>query len=187
MQSTAIQRILPWLDALAPPLKDESSEDRRRARLLVTAALFGAAMLIVTAGNSLWLQLDSRVAILNFFWGVATLGIIFVSRRLGSLQLLANALVTLLFLHTVLLSTLAGGRNVGALFAFSVYPLVAVLVAGWRAGLVFTVLAIGAVLLTPFGPTDWLARGDLDPGPVRRDPSRRDQRDLRNRLRLGAL
>ena len=166
MQSTAVQTILPWLDKLAPPLESESREDRRRARLLVAAALFGSAMLFVTSANTLWLRLDPRPAVLNFAWGVTALGVLLFTRRYGSIGLLANALVTLFFVHTLTLSTLAGGRNVGALFAFSVYPLVAVLVAGWRTGLVFTALSMAAVLVTPNAPIEWLARSGIDPTPV---------------------
>ncbi len=166
MLSALAEHIRPWVDTLAPPVENETIEDRRRARLLVTAALFGAGILFATAANTIWLENDWRLAVLNFGWGCATLGIVFFSRRYGSIGLLAKTLVSLLFFHTLLISALAGGRNVGALFAFSVYPLVAVLVAGWRVGLVFTGLSVGAVLLTPQLPVDWLAREDLDPGPV---------------------
>lgn len=157
MSDRLIERFLSLLDRLAPEAASTSREDRRQVRSIVTAALLGCVILGTTGITTLMLELDWQIAYLNFAWVAAICGLLVLSRMTRSPALLANSLVTLAFSHTLLLSALAGGRNVGALFGFAVFPLVAVLLAGWRSGLIFTGLSAAAVVLTPLVPVEFLA------------------------------
>ncbi len=164
--SRFIEKALVLIDWLSPAIEIESRENRRRVRSIVAATLIGCVILTTTSISTLVLGLDRDVAYVNFAWAAAILVLLGAARWFRSPGLLANSLVAIAFSHTLLLSALAGGRNVGALFAFSVFPLVAVLLAGWRSGLIFTVLAAGAVVLTPWIPIDTLAPAYAGQPPV---------------------
>jgi PAS domain S-box-containing protein len=166
MSDKLIHSVLSLLDWLAPETAPVSREERRRARSMVAAALIGTAILGTTAVSTLTLGLDWRLAYLNFAWAAAIIALLGVAKLLESPALLANALVALGFSHTLLLSALAGGRNIGALFAFAVFPLVAVLLAGWRSGLIFTALSAAAVVCTSYVPVEFLAPRYLGTVPV---------------------
>lgn len=166
MPDRTIDTILGLLDRLAPVPRPDSREARRRARAAVAAALIGCVILSATAATSVALGLDTQLVPLNVAWAGGVLLLVWLARRLHSTTLLGNSLVVVAFAHTLLLSSLAGGRNVGALFAFSVFPVLAVLLAGWRSGLVFTGLAATAVVITPTVPLALLAPPGLARAPV---------------------
>ncbi len=151
------RRLLDGLDRIAPEPEGATDEARRRVRLIVAAGLLGTLILGVTGLTSLVMGLDPKVTALNFAWAVAIGGLIVGGRHVLSAVGIANALASFAFAHTLLLSLLAGGRNVGAMFSFAVFPIVAVLLSGWRSGLVFTALSATAVVLSPWVPGEWLA------------------------------
>jgi PAS domain S-box-containing protein len=159
MRERLIDRAVEVLDRLAPvsSRSENPREALRRARMTVAAALLGGGILVTTATSTLILGLDSRLATVNLGWAAAIFALLGVARWFGSPTLLANSLVAMGFMHVLALSTFAGGRNIGALFAFAVFPLVAVLMSGWRSGLVFTALSAAGVLLTPLVPLSFLA------------------------------
>ena len=157
MHRAFTKAILGFLDRMAPPLESPSAELRRRSRGVMTVTLIGFAILTATAVSTLLLGFDTRLVPLNFGWCLALVALLLVARRIRSLPLLANGLVALGFCHTLLLAAGSGGRNTGALFAFAVFPMLAVLLAGWRSGLVFTGMSGAAVLLAPLSPFDFLA------------------------------
>jgi PAS domain S-box-containing protein len=166
IHQTSLQRIFALLDRLSPEPRTSSQEVRRRVRATTAAALVGAGILAATAASSLALGDARRFIPLNVACALALLLLLPLARRLDSPALLANGLVTLAFSHTLLISTLAGGQNVGALFAFSVFPMLAMLLAGWRSSLAFTGLSVAAVILTPMTPVGWLGPADLPAAPV---------------------
>jgi PAS domain S-box-containing protein len=159
-------RVIAFLDRFAPEDVAGHAEDRRRARLLVGMVIIGCSILVGSGVSTLLMGLDARLALYNFGWAALLGSLPLVLRHSGSLRFVANAIVGIAFLHLVLLSSLSGGQNIGALFAFSVFPLLAVLVAGWRSGLVFMGLAGLAILLTPLFPIQALAPTYLEVGPV---------------------
>ncbi len=163
MDDRSIDRALALLDRLAPRTESgsRSREELNRARTTVAAALIGCALLTTTAVSSALMGLDAGLAAVNFAWALALLLVLLIARRFASVSLLANAVIGVAFAHTFLLSALAGGRNIGALFSFAVFPLLAVLLTGWRSGLVFTALSTAAVLLTPLVPLDLLTPDHL--------------------------
>lgn len=165
MPESARKKIQALLDRVAPQPRSGSREDRRRARAIVAAALIGCVILAATAVSSLTLGLDPRLVRLNFVLAIVVMGLVIVARQMRSPALLANSVVGIGFAHTLLLSALAGGRNTGALFAFSVFPMLAVLLVGWRSGLVFTALSASAVVLTPLVPLTTLAPSHLPADP----------------------
>jgi PAS domain S-box-containing protein len=157
-----IDGALDWIDRIAPTSAPASSEQCRRSRAVVAAALLGCMVLSWTAVSTMALGLDRRLAVMNFAWSAAVLVVLALARWFSSPGLLANSLVAMGFSHTLILSAFSGGRNIGALFGFAVFPLVAVLLSGWRSGLVFTGLSAAAVLITPLIPVDMLAPSHLD-------------------------
>ena len=159
-------RVIAFLDRFAPEDVAGHAEDRRRARLLVGMVIIGCSILIGSGISTLLMGLDERLALYNFGWAALLGSLPLVLRHSGSLRFVANAIVGIAFLHLVLLSSLSGGQNIGALFAFSVFPLLAVLVAGWRSGLVFMGLAGLAILLTPLFPIHTLVPTHLAAGPI---------------------
>jgi PAS domain S-box-containing protein len=161
-----MQKLLRLLDVVGPPPKDDSVEARRSMRSIVAATLLGIAILSTTALSTAFLPTRSPVALLNGVWSIGLVALLLLCRHFRATSLLPTALVTLAFTHTLIVSSIFGGRNVGALFAFCVFPLVAVLLAGWRSGLVFTALSSAAVVLTPLLPPLLLFDSSVPPAPI---------------------
>ncbi len=166
MPEPLLDRILTRLDRLSAQSAGDTPEGRRRGGALVAAAMLGGVMMVVGALTLFRFGSETPLACINLAGASAFVAVIFFSRWLRSKDLLANAIVAIGFCQTLLLSSLMGGRSIGTLFAFAVFPMIAVLLAGWRSGLVFTALAIAGAILTPMLPLSSLAPPHLAAAPL---------------------
>jgi PAS domain S-box-containing protein len=70
---------------------------------------------------------------------------------------MANALLIAGFTQIAYFAFISSGKNLGAVYSIAVIPLCAMLLAGWRTGLVYTLMACGVAVGSTFVPEGALA------------------------------
>jgi len=154
--------VLKGSSGLAPPLDrfistellEGPREPRWRARHLAGSALAGTACYGV-GGAILALSDRPQLAVVAAVAATLILSLLFLLRRGASLDFLANAFVAVSFPCLAGITIATGGGAVTFLFGAAIIPLIAVLLAGRKAGGVWTALTcayvVGAALLTQSG------------------------------------
>jgi PAS domain S-box-containing protein len=153
----AIDRFIP------AAIRDQGVESLHRARVLVGSATIGAVAFV-------WV-VSLRNAPHPAFPVVAGLGaLICISlplllRLTGSLAFVGNAFSFSLFGYLALVTVASGGASIAVLFSVGFVPLLAVLLAGRKAGAIWGALTIGVVGAVAFASAAGVAF------PVHVDPS----------------
>jgi signal transduction histidine kinase/CheY-like chemotaxis protein len=137
------------LDSWVPPkLRAQGHDAVCRAYFTVAASwlvAFGAAVLLVavvrlTGGTCLHLV----VILAAVFALVASLPV--VLRRTGSLELVGNAIAFAIYVPVTIATSRTGGFGLPGPFLLALVPMLAIIVAGRRSGIVWAVLAIAPVI-----------------------------------------
>jgi|GEM_PF-3697676 len=141
-------RWLGLLDSLVPPgIVALGGDALRRGRLTLAATLISAASV---GGNATAVALLGQQGLSQRMNGAllaSLLALPLLLRRTRSVATLAGFVVALGIGQLLLLWWSSGGENVTALFAFAVIPLCATLLGGRRAGVLFTGVSCGVILL----------------------------------------
>jgi signal transduction histidine kinase/CheY-like chemotaxis protein len=142
-----LTRLVLWF--LPPSLRDAEADTLRRAKLCavynLTVPLWGPGFALL-----LWLLDQPMIAAIIAGGTIGSVGSLLVLRRTGSLVLAGNLMAAEGAFLIVLCAWLEGGLGSPGIIWFPLVPMLAVLVAGWRSGVAWTVLMV-AVLTAYYG------------------------------------